>query len=320
MTMTPPWTADAVDPAQPAQRRTHVPAWAEILLVIATFWIVGEIPWIEYTGPVALIASVLVITVLLRRRGTGWSSLGLRGPQTARNALQGAGMVVLVYLGAATMLVPLAWMVLTALKSESEAALAPTWSTLLPSSPRWGNFLEAVRAADLDRFYLNSTIAAVVTTVLAVSHNALAGYAFAKLRFAGKRVLFGLTLAPMMVLKDGAPRFALGLPGALRIFPSAMQAIVNLIDFGMSPQQAVEAPRIWTEGAHVELEPDYAHHRAALEAKGHDVQIVPHIGGGMNAIAFDPDGAMTGAACWRADGTVSAMGGGLADAGVSFHI
>jgi len=104
-----------------------------------------------------------------------------------------------VYLGAATMLVPLAWMVLTALKSESEAALAPTWSTLLPSSPRWGNFVEAVRAADLDRFYLNSTIAAVLTTVLAVSHNALAGYAFAKLRFAGKRVLFGLTLATMMV-------------------------------------------------------------------------------------------------------------------------
>ncbi|WP_370310683.1 gamma-glutamyltransferase [Salipiger bermudensis] len=134
----------------------------------------------------------------------------------------------------------------------------------------------------------------------------------------GKRV--PTSMAPMMVLKDGAPRFALGLPGALRIFPSAMQAIVNLIDFGMSPQQAVEAPRIWTEGAHVELEPDYAHHRAALEAKGHDVQIVPHIGGGMNAIAFDPDGAMTGAACWRADGTVSAMGGGLADAGVSFHI
>lgn len=134
----------------------------------------------------------------------------------------------------------------------------------------------------------------------------------------GKRV--PTSMAPMMVLKDGMPRFALGLPGALRIFPSAMQAIVNLIDFGMTPQQAVEAPRIWTEGAHVELEPDYAHHRAALEARGHEVQLVPHIGGGMNAIAFAPDGQMTGAACWRADGTVSAMGGGLADAGVSFHI
>ena len=35
-----------------------------------------------------------------------------------------------------------------------------------------------------------------------------------------------------------------------------MQAIVNMIDFGMSPQEAVEAPRLWTEGAQVELEPD----------------------------------------------------------------
>lgn len=134
----------------------------------------------------------------------------------------------------------------------------------------------------------------------------------------GKRV--PTSMAPMIVLKDGKPRFALGLPGAVRIFPSAMQAIVNMIDFEMTPQQAVEAPRIWTEGAHVELEPDYAHHEAALTALGHEVQLVPTIGGGMNAIAFGTDGEMTGAACWRADGTVSAMGGGLAAAGVAFHI
>ena len=134
----------------------------------------------------------------------------------------------------------------------------------------------------------------------------------------GKRV--PTSMAPMIVLKDGAPAFALGLPGAVRIFPSAMQAIVNMIDFGMTPQQAVEAPRIWTEGGHVELEPDYAHHQAALQAMGHDVRIVPHIGGGMNAIAFDSDGSMTGAACWRADGTVVASGGGLAASGIAFHI
>ncbi|WP_236638074.1 gamma-glutamyltransferase family protein [Mangrovicoccus ximenensis] len=134
----------------------------------------------------------------------------------------------------------------------------------------------------------------------------------------GKRV--PTSMAPMIVLKDGKPRFALGLPGALRIFPSAMQAILNLIDHGMSVQQAVEAPRIWTEGAHVELEPAYEHHAEALRAKGHEVRIVPHIGGGMNAIGFGPEGVMTGAACWRADGTVFALGGGFADEGVSFHI
>ena len=134
----------------------------------------------------------------------------------------------------------------------------------------------------------------------------------------GKRV--PTSMAPMIVLRDGKPAFALGLPGALRIFPSAMQAIVNMIDFGMTPQQAVEAPRVWTEGAHVELEPAYAHHKEALAAKGHEVQIVPHIAGGMNAIAFGADGEMTGAACWRADGTVSALGGGLAGEGIAFHI
>ncbi|MGB7184288.1 MAG: gamma-glutamyltransferase, partial [Burkholderiaceae bacterium] len=62
----------------------------------------------------------------------------------------------------------------------------------------------------------------------------------------GKRVF--TSMAPMIVLENGKPRYALGLPGGLRIFPSAFQAIVNLIDHKMSIQEAVEAPRIWTEG------------------------------------------------------------------------
>lgn len=134
----------------------------------------------------------------------------------------------------------------------------------------------------------------------------------------GKRV--PTSMAPLIVLKDGRPVFALGLPGAVRIFPSAMQAVVNLIDHRMSLQQAVEAPRVWTEGGHVELEPALAHRAGALRAMGHEVKLVPHIGGGMNAIAFAPDGTMTGAACWRADGTVVALGGGKAQEDVAFII
>jgi gamma-glutamyltranspeptidase/glutathione hydrolase len=38
----------------------------------------------------------------------------------------------------------------------------------------------------------------------------------------------------------------------------------------------------------------------------------------MNAIAFNVDGSMEGAACWRADGTAIGLGGGLARAGVRF--
>ncbi len=133
----------------------------------------------------------------------------------------------------------------------------------------------------------------------------------------GKRVF--TSMAPTMVLRDGRVAFALGLPGGLRIFGSAMQALVNLLDHGMPPQQAVEAPRVWTQGGALEIEPAIPASLAAdLSARGHDVQRVHRIAGGMNAIAFAEDGMMTGAACWRADGTPIGLAGGLARAGVRF--
>ncbi|WP_199231277.1 gamma-glutamyltransferase [Falsiroseomonas bella] len=133
----------------------------------------------------------------------------------------------------------------------------------------------------------------------------------------GKRVY--TSMAPTIVLQDGAPRFALGLPGGLRIFPSAFQALLNLIDHAMPLQAALEAPRIWTMGNALELEPAIPDTVAgALAAMGHTIKRVKTIGGGINGIAFEPDGSMTGAACWRADGSVAALGGGLARAGVRF--
>jgi len=131
----------------------------------------------------------------------------------------------------------------------------------------------------------------------------------------GKRV--PTSMAPMIICREGAPRYALGLPGGLRIFPSAMQSIVNLIDHGMSLQEAVEAPRIWTQGQEVEIEEPLAPMKDALSEKGHEIKVVPHIGGGMNAISFE-DGGLRGAACWRADGTAIGIGGGLARPGVRF--
>jgi gamma-glutamyltranspeptidase/glutathione hydrolase len=133
----------------------------------------------------------------------------------------------------------------------------------------------------------------------------------------GKRVF--TSMAPMMAERDGRLLFALGLPGGLRIFPSALQAIVNILDHGMSVQEAVEAPRVWTEGGVLEVEDriDPAV-TDTLAAMGHDVMRVPRIAGGMNAIARDADGTLTGAACWRADGTPVGIAGGLARAGVRF--
>ena len=133
----------------------------------------------------------------------------------------------------------------------------------------------------------------------------------------GKRVTS--SMAPLIVLRDGRPRFALGLPGGLRIFPSALQAVVNLIDHGMSLQEAIEAPRVWTQGFELELEPGITAEVAdALRSRGHRVLNVPSVGGGMNAIRFDDDGDLEGAACWRADGTPIGVGGGAARPGVRF--
>jgi gamma-glutamyltranspeptidase/glutathione hydrolase len=135
----------------------------------------------------------------------------------------------------------------------------------------------------------------------------------------GKRVT--TSMSPMMALRDGRLVYALGLPGGKRIFPSAFQALVNLIDHGMSLQEAVEAPRVWTEGNALEVEqavPDEV--RATLASLGHEVQPVATVGGGMNGIQFNDDGSLTGAACWRADGTPIGLAGGLASAGVRFGI
>jgi len=135
----------------------------------------------------------------------------------------------------------------------------------------------------------------------------------------GKRVT--TSMSPVMALHHGKLVYALGLPGGKRIFPSALQALLNLIDHGMSLQEAVEAPRVWTEGNALEVEQAIPNDvRATLASMGHKVVAVPTVAGGMNAIQFDDDGRLTGAACWRADGTPIGLAGGLARPGVRFAL
>lgn len=137
----------------------------------------------------------------------------------------------------------------------------------------------------------------------------------------GKRVT--TSMSPLILRKDGKPYAALGLPGGLRIFASTFQAVLNLVDHGMSVQQAVEAPRVWTMGGPLEMEPAFgAETQGALAGMGHEVLPVPVVAGGMGAIRFHEDGPMAGmmegASCWRADGTPIGIGGGPAKAGVRF--
>lgn len=134
----------------------------------------------------------------------------------------------------------------------------------------------------------------------------------------GKRVTS--SMSPIIVEKDGRPVFCVGLVGGTRIFPSALQAIVNVIDHGMSAQEAVEAPRIWTLGEVLEMEPGFpAPIVQGLAAKGHRISPLKVIGGGMGMIRFEGD-SMTGASCWRADGTPIGIGGGMARGDLRFDV
>jgi gamma-glutamyltranspeptidase/glutathione hydrolase len=127
------------------------------------------------------------------------------------------------------------------------------------------------------------------------------------------------SMAPTIVLRDGSPFMCVGTPGGTKIFPSVCQALINVIDFGMSIQQAVEAPRVWTMGlegtleGRLHVEPEFPEEiQEGLKSRGHDIVIVPKVAGGMNGVLVDREGMMHGGACWRADGTPMGISGGYA--------
>lgn len=134
----------------------------------------------------------------------------------------------------------------------------------------------------------------------------------------GKRMLS--SMSPAILLRDGDPFVCIGTPGGTRIFASVCQAIVNIVDFGMTIQQAVEAPRIWTmgiqgaDGEKLHVEPGFPEETLdLLRARGHEIVVMPAIAGGMNGILVDPvTGLMHGGACWRADGAPMGVSGGQA--------
>ena len=102
----------------------------------------------------------------------------------------------------------------------------------------------------------------------------------------GKRMLS--SMSPTVVLQDGKPFMALGTPGGMRIFPAVLQAIVNVIDFGMTLQEAVEAPRVWTQGQALQVEQGIAEEtRRQLRDMGHELKVVARVAGGMNGVLFD---------------------------------
>jgi gamma-glutamyltranspeptidase/glutathione hydrolase len=84
-------------------------------------------------------------------------------------------------------------------------------------------------------------------------------------------------MSPTMVFRDGKPLFAVGAPGGSAIISSVSQTLLNLLDFGMSPAEAVVAPRIHAEGGEVLVESRVQGRvLEGLKARGHAIQRSPH--------------------------------------------
>lgn len=95
------------------------------------------------------------------------------------------------------LLLPLLWMLLTSLQTPDEAQQFPP--VLIPSELRWQNYPDAYAAAPFGRFFLNSAVVAIVVVASNVLLCSLAGYAFARLTFPGKRTLFAVLMVTLMV-------------------------------------------------------------------------------------------------------------------------
>ena len=104
----------------------------------------------------------------------------------------------LLILWGVIVLFPFYWMVLTSLKSYSEynSEYIPKFFTL---SPTLQNYYDAFTAVPLGRYLFNTLIFAVLTTAIMVVVAVLAAFAFARLQFRGKNLVFALFLSLMML-------------------------------------------------------------------------------------------------------------------------
>ncbi len=116
-------------------------------------------------------------------------------------------------------------------------------------------------------------------------------------------------MAPTAVLRDGVTELVLGSAGSNRIRSAVLQVIVNMLDRGMSAQEAVDAPRLHSDGEELFAEPGLP--AAELDATGLPVSTfrAPNLFfGGCQAVARDAsDGVIVGGADARRGGAVEAV-------------
>ncbi|MFK7892252.1 MAG: gamma-glutamyltransferase, partial [Granulosicoccus sp.] len=111
------------------------------------------------------------------------------------------------------------------------------------------------------------------------------------------------SMAPTIVLKDGKPILAIGSPGGSRIINYVASALIDILDFGMDPQQALGDAHIVNRNGSTDIEANTKAQAVAaeLQALGYEVN-VRDLNSGLHAILINEDGTLVGAADPRREG------------------
>lgn len=94
-------------------------------------------------------------------------------------------------------LFPFYWMINSSLKTWDEYRLAIP--TFWPETVMWSNYVDAFRTASLGVLFKNTVIVGLVSTILSLVITVFSAFAFARLEFRGKNILFAALLATMMI-------------------------------------------------------------------------------------------------------------------------
>uniref|UniRef100_UPI0030C772C1 carbohydrate ABC transporter permease n=1 Tax=Arachnia propionica TaxID=1750 RepID=UPI0030C772C1 len=104
---------------------------------------------------------------------------------------------VILFLGGLTMIFPFAWQLMMSISTNVEIQAVPP--SFLPAEPQWGNYAKVFETIPfLSQFWV-SVLITVLRTVAQLVLCSMAGYAFARMQFKGRGVLFGLLLAILMI-------------------------------------------------------------------------------------------------------------------------
>ena len=176
--------------------------------------------------------------------------------KSVRHLWRGSGVNVGLSVLAAFALIPLLWMLSVSFMAPGEASNFPP--PLLPEHPTLANYIKLFEYSSMGRNFLNSLFVATTATLLSLTFNVAAGYAFAKLEFKGRHLLFRGLLSALVIPAQVSmiPLFlmlkGMGLVnswiGVLIPFVASIFGIFLVRQYALSiPTELIESARI--EGA-----------------------------------------------------------------------